>query len=561
MTARRKVCVIGSGFGGAVMACRLAESGRFDVTVLERGPRYGRAGFPRRNDQVRRAFWDPDDGYFGQFEYRSFGRSGVDVLTCAGLGGGSLIYSNVLYRMPAPFFATWPGGLTRTLLDPCYQRALEMLEGQPYPVDRPAWPYLAATPKAQALAEAVARIGASPRGGPAMRLEWPPLAVQFSAEPGAAVINGQGVAQTSCIMCGECNLGCNTQAKNTLDLNYLTRATQHGAEVRTWCAVSAIDAAGAPDAGWILRTGDPRYRATTSERFDLVVVAAGSLGSTELLLDLAKRRRLSDRVGTQWSPNGDMLGILRKTPWPLQPSAGPVITGAIHVDAASYPDGFAGGAWIEDGGFPAALAWYLGGRLQGWRVGLAGLRGLLRLLQGWFGRRLAEANVGDDLAPFLFGAPGFEHTMLMLAMGRDRATGRFALRDGPGRTDRLHLDWRPGDGELHYQHARAAMARIGSALGSDFTENPVDWLGRYISVHPIGGLPLGDRRETGAIDATSGEAFGCPDLYVVDGSVIPEAVGPNPSLTIAALAELFAARLVEREAARRPPDPTTEVPS
>src|SRR5215213_9614293 len=129
---KRKVAVIGSGFGGSVMACRLAESGRFDVTVLERGPRYGRNTFPRRPEQLSELFWDPDDGHFGLFEYRSFplrpfpfrrgSRSRVDVLTASGVGGGSLVYSNVLFRMPDRFFETWPGQLRAPLLDRWYRR-------------------------------------------------------------------------------------------------------------------------------------------------------------------------------------------------------------------------------------------------------------------------------------------------------------------------------------------------------------------------------------------------------------------------------------------------------
>src|SRR5512140_441904 len=97
---RRRVAVIGSGFGGAIMACRLAESGRFDVHVLERGARYGRGEFPRDPAALPGAFWQPERETFGYLEYRSFPRSRIDVLTAAGLGGGSLIYSNVLYRMP-----------------------------------------------------------------------------------------------------------------------------------------------------------------------------------------------------------------------------------------------------------------------------------------------------------------------------------------------------------------------------------------------------------------------------------------------------------------------------
>lgn len=77
-----------------------------------------------------------------------------------------------LYRMPAEFFAAWPGGITRERLDPYYARVLDMLEARPYPINEPDSPYRL-TPKSLALAEAVAKIGSDSRGHPAMWLEWP----------------------------------------------------------------------------------------------------------------------------------------------------------------------------------------------------------------------------------------------------------------------------------------------------------------------------------------------------------------------------------------------------
>jgi cholesterol oxidase len=45
---------------------------------------------------------------------------------------------------------------------------------------------------------------------------------------------------------------------------------------------------------------------------------------------------------------------------------------------------------------------------------------------------------------------------------------------------------------------------------------------------------------------TWGEVFDRPGLFVADGAVLPGPVGPNPSLTIAALADRFSARMIER---------------
>lgn len=541
-----KVAVIGAGFGGGVAACRLGAAG-FDVHVLERGRRYARSEFPRRPDQLERLFWDPEEGSFGLFEYRSFDRTQIDVLTASGVGGGSLIYSNVLYRMPAPFFGDWPGGITRERLDPFYDRALTMLEAERYPFHREGWSYRD-TAKTRALLDIAARVAADPGPRPAVRFESPHLAIKFGERPGQEVTNRQGAFQTTCVMCGECNVGCNVQAKNTVDLTYLEAARRSGATIRPHTQVVDLARDGA---GWIVTLGDPRYRDWREERFDRVILAAGSLGSTRLLLKLAQRLPLSKAVGTRWSPNGDLLGLVMNTGHPVYPSQGPVITAALRFDAGMYPDGYPAALWIEDGGLPSFVALALSERLRGLGSKLDALRRVAWYLRGWFGRR-AEANVGADLAPVLVASSRrLSYTLPLLAMGRDRATGRLTLdRRRRGRIDQLHLDWRARGSGLHYRRTRRAMRRVAAALGGDFVENPISALNRYISVHPLGGCPIGNSVDDGVVSADTGEVFNAPGLYVMDGSVIPGAVGPNPSLTIAALAERFCARITKEEGCR-----------
>jgi cholesterol oxidase len=118
------VIVVGSGFGGSVMTCRLAEKG-YHVCLLERGKKYGMHEFPRRMDEVRnKLFWDPKDDKFGFMEFKDYPESDVISVSSSGLGGGSLIYANVLMKMPAEFFKDWPCGITRSKLNPYYKWAL-----------------------------------------------------------------------------------------------------------------------------------------------------------------------------------------------------------------------------------------------------------------------------------------------------------------------------------------------------------------------------------------------------------------------------------------------------
>ncbi len=173
--------VIGSGFGGAVAACRLAQAG-LSVILLERGNAYPPDSFPRTPAQMRRAFWDPAAGLYGMFDVWHF--TGCDSVVSSGLGGGSLIYANVLLRkdehwfvqddpLPQGGFESWP--VTRADLDPHYDEVERMLGATPYPLD--AAPY-AATPKTRAMQDAAAELG----------LPWqlPPLAVSFAPSPGSA---------------------------------------------------------------------------------------------------------------------------------------------------------------------------------------------------------------------------------------------------------------------------------------------------------------------------------------------------------------------------------------
>ncbi len=546
VTPKPTVVVIGSGFGGSVFACRLAERQEYIVHVLERGRRYGRNEFPRRPDQLREAFWDPGDGRFGLFEYHSFAKTDIDVWTCSGVGGGSLIYANILYEMPPG----WPGGIRRHVLDPYYHTVLNMMEARPYPVDQPTWPY-AATPKTQALMFAYERLSAHPLGFPPAKLEWPHLAVQFGPRPGEEFLNQQGVKQTTCRMCGECSIGCNYHAKNTLDLNYLARAERFGAVVHEHAEVRAI--LPRPSAsGYTVVYSDPRRKEQFEKlEADFVVVAAGSLGSTKLLLRMkhsGQLPHLSPALGTKWCGNGDLLGMCLRSNVPIYPSTGPTITGAVHFYHSSYQDGFPHGLYVEDAAIPNMLAWYITAMKPTWRSWLQGVRGLWRYLKGFLlGRR--EVNLGDDLGPLLFRESQLvSHTLVFLGMGRDRSTGIITLRperprpiSWPEDCD-MHLAWDSRPSELHFDRLRSAMRRITAELGGTFEENPVSYLNKYVAVHPLGGCPMGDNPQEGVVDACTGEVFGHKGLYVVDGSIIPTATGPNPSLTIAAVAEM----LVER---------------
>jgi cholesterol oxidase len=107
--------VIGSGFGGAVAACRLAQAG-IDGAIVERGRRYPAGSFPRDLTKLD-AGWLWSRGQ-GLFDVRPWGD--IICVQAAGFGGGSLVYANVAMRPPEEVFeAFWPHPSgTRSVLRP-----------------------------------------------------------------------------------------------------------------------------------------------------------------------------------------------------------------------------------------------------------------------------------------------------------------------------------------------------------------------------------------------------------------------------------------------------------
>ena len=286
--------VIGSGFGGSVMAYRLAEAG-LQVCLLERGKAYPPGSFPRSPYRMRENFWDPGEGLYGLYDFWSFHR--IHALVASGLGGGSLIYANVLLRKDEEWFVKedlarggyehWP--LTRDDLDPHYDTVEEMMRPQRYPFDQA--PYND-TSKTRAFREAARRLGLEPF--------LPNLAVTFANE-GEAPVPGEpireehgnlhGRTRHTCRLVGECNVGCNYGSKNSLDYTYLSEAKRLGADLRTGCEVEAFEPHES-GGGYALRylehrySEDPEGRDTTVRTVtaDRLILSAGAIGSTYLLL-------------------------------------------------------------------------------------------------------------------------------------------------------------------------------------------------------------------------------------------------------------------------------------
>lgn len=93
------------------------------------------------------------------------------------------------------------------------------------------------------------------------------------------------------------------------------------------------------------------------------------------------------------------------------------------------------------------------------------------------------------------------------------------------------------DNDEYIEDLHSVGRWVAEAARAGFMTNWFARVTRIIEVpHNLGGVPMGDSAEQGAVDH-AGRVFGYENLLVLDGSTIPVALGPNPALTIVALSE------------------------
>ncbi|WP_341999481.1 GMC family oxidoreductase [Microbacterium sp. LWH7-1.2] len=568
--------VVGSGFGASVSAYRLAEAGR-SVVLLERGRAYPPGSFARNPYEMSRAFWEPKDELLGLFDVRSFRK--LEGIVSAGLGGGSLIYANVLLRkderwfvhdspLPGGGYEHWPIG--RNDLD----RHYDAVEAMMTPVPNP-YPDL---PKARALHEAAQAMG--------LQAFSPPLAVAFASRPGAQPIpkqivdepsygNLHGATRLTCRLCGECDIGCNEGSKNTLDHNYLSAAAARGAQLRTLCEVYGVTPldGGGYEVRYV-RYGEPdasgRHERTHLRiTCDQLFLGAGTFGTTALLLrNRVALPALGRALGTRFSGNGDLLtfcfgaqstteaGHTRM----IDPAYGPVITTAIRKPDGLDEEGQGRGYYVQEAGFPEFTSWLV----ETAQV-TASMRRAAGVVSQMVAHRLTnknESTISAEVAKLVGQGRLTSSSLPLLGMGRDTPDGRITLVDGE-----IDVEWTTATSKAYFDAMRETMQGITESLGGRFRDNPLWWTKRVVTVHPLGGTPMGRAPQEGVVDSW-GESFGHAGLFVVDGSAVPGPVGPNPSLTIAAMADRALEHALEKPKPRRrraaadaAPAPVVEAPA
>ena len=518
--------VLGTGWAGGVAALRLSMAG-IQVIAFERGKRWrgenmpadfapqGSQPFPKLGDKDffwGPQFWNPFRQRLGLYQIHQM--PGLQTIMASGVGGGSLIWDNVVATPPREIFDSglWPTGISWNKLEPFYQLPLQFM--------RPSVsPGIPGNP--DAFGRTVRRASHFQQAASSLGLPYEPcqLAINFQ-DPDKITPSGFGKTfQKGCNFCGICPAGCPQNAKNSADMTYIAYAEALGAEVRPMHSVTTVEHLdnGKYRVHYKHFDNDGRLVEKNFLDADIVVVAAGTMGSLKLLLTSKKKKHLpnlSATLGSRFSANGNALdGALRKgTPREqIEINDGPAI-----VSMIKYKDFV-----IEDHAGPT------------WSAGMVGTstpeRGIA-FLKALAGCRVTPKEIAKHEKDLL----------VFVGVGVDRSIGKMSLNA----LNMLSLNWPGGiNNEPVIKAQHQAMAELAKAMDREHKPNVLSLFDMPLTYHPLGGAVMADGPDKGVVDSF-GRVFGHPGLYIADGSIIPQAIGRNPSYTIAALAERVASGII-----------------
>ena len=505
------VVVIGSGFGGSVAALRLTEK-NYKVAILEAGKRFNDKDFPKTSWRLRKFLFMPRLGLNGI--QRIHVLPDVLVLAGAGVGGGSLVYANTLYKPPASYFedkqwrdiTNWDQELS-----PWYDQASRMLGVAQNP-------YFSDSDKA--MKQVADQMGV----GHTFKLA--PLGVYFGDGVGVKskdpFFGGVGPDRSGCLQCGACMTGCRHNAKNTLPKNYLGLAESAGAKVFPEHTVTKVEQLA--DGSWVVTARKSSAWFGKKRRFTAanVVIAAGTY-NTQKLLHKMKTTGVLPKIS-------DYLGKLSRT-------NSEALTGSIMPKGGTD---FSKGSAITSSFFPDDHT-----HVEPVRYGKgSNFMGLLQTVmtdgekirdrrKQWLRQVVTKPSL---LLKILDVRQWSERTVVALIMQNvDSAIsvsskrGLFGFRL-TSKNDSLtpNATYIPAANEVARRIAENNGGIAGGHIG--------DLVNAPFTAHFVGGCVIGESIQTGVIDPYH-RVYNYPTLHIVDGASVTANLGVNPSLTITAQAE------------------------
>lgn len=510
------VVVIGSGFGGAVSALRMAEKG-YRVLVVEQGREVSTDHLAAAGQDAKHLLYQPAlglrKGFFAQEFYRH-----VSLVRGIGVGGGSLVWAAVMLEPPQAFFddKAWMRLQQRDWqaeLKPHFDTARRMLGVTPNPRHTVQDQWLQKTAAALGVTDTFSTV---------------PQAIYFGDTKGPVedpFFGGAGPQRQACQFCAQCATGCPHGAKNSLDKNYLHLARNRGAKVLSERRVRSIHPlAGGAYALELQHPWDGRVP-TTRLTASKVIVSAGVVGTLELLLACRDRwltlPALSPVLGQHVRTNSEsIVPIVSRDPK------------ADVRDGATISSHFYWGRThvTQNRCSPShrVLALQTGPLASDANPLKRALKTVWQLLR----------HPWDALLPLRTG-PGFaKRTTLLTVMQAVDNEIAFALAPrwlGGGLRSLVPRGQVRAPAFIPEANAIAeTFARVSGGLAGN---SVLETLGNVsMTAHILGGCVMGGDVQTGVIDERH-EVFGYPGLYVIDASAIPANVGVNPSLTITAMAE------------------------
>jgi cholesterol oxidase len=518
------VLIVGSGYGASICAARISQAlnPNHRIAILERGREWTPGSFPDTfaniTKSTRQQMMGPGKGQvinpLGLFNL-SFNDE-INILSGSALGGTSTINANVALRPhPETFQRGWPAAIRDIeTLTPYYDMAARQLSLSRTPLDM--------VPKIQKR-----RITAEILNSHPDNYDRSPVAVMYDHRYlDEQMRNQHGMIQRACTQCGNCITGCNVGAKNTLVYNYLPVAKWNGTDMFTQVQVDRIEKRDGFYTLHLTYVDDSDGKITRhplSINSRVVILGAGSLGSSEILLNSQKDDfAFSPMLGKRWSANGDVVGFVMKTP------------DATNIGGISTcePD----------------CRWPVGSTVQSTLnfFDRPGIENKYIVQEAAIPRGVA------NLFSILLRDKYLDHSMVMLGMGHDEGRGEMIWKDG-----RYQICWPNLKNSEYRQMMFREFERIASVEGKKYKRLRA-FGDNLVTVHPLGGCAMADTPDCGVVNdlgqVYDGQCGGDANvhgqtavhqgLFVADGAVIPTALGANPYLTICAVSERIAAHFI-----------------